>query len=115
MTYLLLAIFLQAFCMIANRLSQTVITAPQVFLALGFIFASIGMVPEAGSEEALHLGEMWAQNRMEAELFAPEFALLKRVHNKFAFIQLCREARTSLISEMLPQIFLKNEKPVSSP
>lgn len=42
-------------------------------------------------EEALHLGAIWAQNDMSVELFAPDFALLNRVHNKFRFIELCAE------------------------
>lgn len=55
LTYLVLALFLAAFCMVANRLSRTVITAPQVFLLLGFVFASAGFVPQIGGEETLHL------------------------------------------------------------
>ncbi|MEO1733126.1 MAG: cation:proton antiporter [Pseudomonadota bacterium] len=55
MTYVMIALALSAFCMVANRLSKTVITAPQVFLALGFIVAQFSMVPEIGTEEALHI------------------------------------------------------------
>lgn len=54
-TFLALAMFLSAFCMIANRLRRTVITAPQVFLALGLIFAATDMIPVAGTEATLHL------------------------------------------------------------
>lgn len=54
-SYLLIAMLLTAFCMVANRLSRTVLTAPMLFLASGAVFAILGMVPEAGTEEALHI------------------------------------------------------------
>ena len=53
--YLTIAGFLVAFCMVANRLSSTVITAPMVFLGFGALIAHLGMVPEQGSEATLHL------------------------------------------------------------
>ena len=42
-------------------------------------------------EEALHLAVIWARTRMGAKLFAPDFALLRQVHNKMTFIELCRD------------------------
>jgi hypothetical protein len=60
--------------------------------ALSEVVASKGIktvIPTC--EEALHLGAIWAKNPMGAELFAPDFQLLKRAHNKFDFIQLCDE------------------------
>ncbi|MEM8851892.1 MAG: cation:proton antiporter [Pseudomonadota bacterium] len=53
--YLMIAAFLVMFCMVAHRLSRTVITAPMVFLGFGVMLAQVGMVPEEGSEEVLHL------------------------------------------------------------
>ncbi|WP_224814147.1 sodium:proton antiporter [Hasllibacter sp. MH4015] len=55
MGYLIIAMFLMAFCMVANRLSRTILTAPMVFLGFGLLVAQLGMVPEAGSEAALHI------------------------------------------------------------
>lgn len=42
-------------------------------------------------EEVLHLGRIWSDTQMGAPLFSPDFATLKRVHNKYEFIQLCAE------------------------
>lgn len=53
--YLAIAVFLVAFCMVANRLSRTIVTAPMVFLALGALLAQLDLVPRAASEEALHV------------------------------------------------------------
>lgn len=55
LAYLAIAMFVAAFSMVANRLSRTVITAPQVFLGFGLLVAWSGMVPQAGSETALHI------------------------------------------------------------
>ncbi len=53
--YLTIAGFLVGFCMIANRLAASVVTAPMVFLGFGALIAATGLLPEAGSEETLHL------------------------------------------------------------
>ncbi|MDJ0629126.1 MAG: cation:proton antiporter [Rhodobacter sp.] len=53
--YLTLAAFLMAFCMIANRLADSIVTAPMVFLGFGVLLSLIGLVPAEGSEAALHL------------------------------------------------------------
>lgn len=53
--YLTIAAFLVAFCMVANRLSRTIFTAPMIFLGFGALVSQFGMVPEAGSEAALHV------------------------------------------------------------
>lgn len=55
MGYLTIAMFLSAFCMVANRLSGTILTAPMVFLGFGALLAQFGMVPEQSSEAALHV------------------------------------------------------------
>ncbi len=55
MGYLAIAMFLSAFCMIAKRLSATVVTAPMVFLAVGVLVSQVGMVPAEISESALHV------------------------------------------------------------
>ena len=52
--YLTISAFLVGFCMIANRLSQTIITAPMVFLGFGVLVAQSGALPEAGTEATLH-------------------------------------------------------------
>lgn len=41
-------------------------------------------------EEVVYLSQMWRDNVMPVPLFAPDFALLEQVHNKYRFIQLCR-------------------------
>lgn len=53
--YMMLTLFFVAFCMLANRIANSVITAPMVFLGFGALLAGLGMVPEEGSERALHL------------------------------------------------------------
>ncbi len=53
--YLTIAGFLVAFCMVANRLSRTVLTAPMVFLGFGALVAKWNILPAEGSEEALHV------------------------------------------------------------
>lgn len=55
MGYLTIAMVVMMFCMVANRLSRTIITAPMVFLGFGALVAQVGMVPEASSEAALHV------------------------------------------------------------
>ncbi len=52
---LLLAIVTLCFCMIAKRLSSTSITAPMLFLALGFLTFEAGLLPHREMEEVLHL------------------------------------------------------------
>ena len=44
-----------AFTMVAQRLSTTVITAPMVFLALGYLASLTGLLPHQEVEVALHL------------------------------------------------------------
>lgn len=53
--YLIIAGFLVGFCMIAQRLSGTVLTAPMVFLGFGVLMADRGILPVAGTEETLHI------------------------------------------------------------
>ena len=55
LAYLTLALFLTGFCMIAHRLSRTVVTAPMVFLGLGVGLHATGMVPQHGTEASLHV------------------------------------------------------------
>lgn len=52
---LIFALFLAAFCMVGNRLSRSMITAPQIFLALGVVFSQAGVVPGHLAHEALHM------------------------------------------------------------
>lgn len=53
--YLTISGFLVAFCMVANRLSRTVLTAPMVFLGFGALVAEWNILPAEGTEEALHV------------------------------------------------------------
>lgn len=53
--YLLIATGLLAFCMVANRLAGTVLTAPMVFIGFGVVIAQLGVLPETAEEAALHL------------------------------------------------------------
>ena len=53
--YLTIAGFFVAYCMLAHRLSTTMLTAPMVFLGVGALIAQAGLLPEAGSESALHV------------------------------------------------------------
>jgi NhaP-type Na+/H+ or K+/H+ antiporter len=52
--YLIIAGFLVAFSMVANRISKTIITAPIVFLGFGVLVSQTGLLPDAGTEAALH-------------------------------------------------------------
>lgn len=53
--YLTIAGFLVAFCMVANRLASSVITAPMVFLGFGALVSYLGLLPEKGTEATLHI------------------------------------------------------------
>ncbi|MEO0542989.1 MAG: cation:proton antiporter [Pseudomonadota bacterium] len=53
--YLTIAGFLLAYCMVANRLSSSIITAPMLFLGFGFVVERSGLLPSAGTEATLHL------------------------------------------------------------
>ncbi len=44
-----------AYAMVAKRLSQTLVTAPMVFLLVGFLMASMGVMPSHDAEQLLHL------------------------------------------------------------
>lgn len=55
MGLLLLTLFIVGFCMVAKRLSSTILTAPMVFIALGFLFSKTGLMPHAEVEASLHL------------------------------------------------------------
>jgi NhaP-type Na+/H+ or K+/H+ antiporter len=52
---LILAIFTAAFAMTAKRLSRSVVTAPMVFLALGYLLSTAGFFPHQEMEASLHL------------------------------------------------------------
>ena len=53
--YLIVAGFLVGFCMVANRLSTTSLTTPMIFLGVGLVVASTGLVPAAGTEDSQHI------------------------------------------------------------
>lgn len=53
--YLILAVFLMAFCLVAKKLSGTILTAPMIFIGLGVLASFGGFVPEHGSETTLHV------------------------------------------------------------
>ncbi len=52
--YLIIAGFLMVFCMVANRLSRSVLTAPMAFLGFGALISYFGVLPDAGTEATLH-------------------------------------------------------------
>ena len=53
--YLTMAAFLVVFCMIANRLTSSLVTAPMVFLGFGALISELGLMPPEGTEATLHL------------------------------------------------------------
>lgn len=53
--YLTLTLFLAAFCMIGQRLSRTIVTAPLLFLGFGAALAWLDMVPPLGSRHTLEI------------------------------------------------------------
>jgi NhaP-type Na+/H+ or K+/H+ antiporter len=55
MGYLIIAGFLVAFCMVANRLASSFVTAPMVFLGFGALVSHLGLLPDAGTEATLHI------------------------------------------------------------
>ncbi|WP_421725207.1 cation:proton antiporter [Bauldia sp.] len=52
---LIITAFTAAFCMLAKRMSRTMITAPMIFLALGWVLSETGLFPQAEMRETLHL------------------------------------------------------------
>lgn len=52
---LLLALFTIAFSMLAKRLATTMVTAPMLFMAFGYVLSTTGAMPRAGAEEVLHI------------------------------------------------------------
>lgn len=52
---LVLSVFTVAFCMVGRRLSGTMVTAPMVFLALGWVLSQTGLLPHVEMEATLHL------------------------------------------------------------
>ncbi len=52
---LILTVFAAAFAMVAKRLSTTILTAPMVFIAFGFLLSQTDLLPHAEAEAMLHL------------------------------------------------------------
>jgi len=52
---LILTLFTLAFAMIAKRASRTMVTAPMVFLALGYLLSTTKFLPQQEMENTLHL------------------------------------------------------------
>ena len=52
---LILAIFASGFAMFAKRLSMTVLTAPMIFIAFGFMLSGTDLFPHAEAEHLLHI------------------------------------------------------------
>ena len=50
-----LAVFTVTFCMVGQRLSSTIVTAPMVFLVLGWFLSLTGFMPYLAMESTLHL------------------------------------------------------------
>lgn len=53
--YLIIAMFLMAFCMVANRLSTSVLTAPMLFIGFGLLVGTFGLIPVSQAELTLHI------------------------------------------------------------
>lgn len=51
----IIALATAVYAMLAHRLSQAGISAPMVFLALGYALSMTGLLPHAGAERVLHL------------------------------------------------------------
>lgn len=52
---LIVATFTAVFCLLAKRLSTTIITAPMLFIAAGVVMSTTDLLPEQGAEAALHI------------------------------------------------------------
>lgn len=52
---LILALFSACFSMIASRVSMTVLTAPMIFIAFGYLLSTTGWTPQIDAEKLLHL------------------------------------------------------------
>ncbi|MEP3232290.1 MAG: sodium:proton antiporter [Hyphomicrobiales bacterium] len=52
---LIICLFTVCFCMIAKRISKTILTAPMVFIGFGFLMAQTGVMPTGEAEHLLHL------------------------------------------------------------
>ncbi|MFY0610347.1 MAG: cation:proton antiporter [Hyphomicrobiaceae bacterium] len=52
---LLVALFTVLFCMIANRLASTILTAPMLFLGFGFALSTAGVMATGDAERLLHI------------------------------------------------------------
>ena len=52
---LLVAVFTALFCMIANRLASTMLTAPMLFLSFGYLLSTTSLMPTADAERLLHI------------------------------------------------------------
>ncbi|HPF28056.1 MAG TPA: cation:proton antiporter, partial [Steroidobacteraceae bacterium] len=52
---LVIALCTLAFALVAKRLSSTIVTAPMLFIALGVLLATTGLVQHEQAESALHL------------------------------------------------------------
>jgi sodium/hydrogen antiporter len=52
---LVLSVFAFAFCMVGRRLAGTMVTAPMVFLGLGWLLSLSGLFPHGEMKETLHL------------------------------------------------------------
>lgn len=53
--YLIIAMFLMAFCMVANRLSTSVLTAPMLFIGFGLLVGTFGLIPVSQAELTLNI------------------------------------------------------------
>jgi sodium/hydrogen antiporter len=52
---LIAAVFTMGYSMIAKRMASTIVTAPMIFLAFGYLLSQSGMMLHAEAEETLHL------------------------------------------------------------
>ncbi len=70
-----------AYAMFAKRLSSTMVTAPMIFLALGYLLSTSGMMHQAHTEELLHIvAEVALIILLFVDATQIDFAALRKQH-----------------------------------
>ncbi|MDA7949174.1 MAG: cation:proton antiporter [Hyphomicrobiaceae bacterium] len=78
---LLSAMFMLAYTMVAKRLSSTVLTAPMLFLAFGYLLSQTKLAPHAEVEQVLHItAEVALVLLLFLDAAQTDFAALRRRH-----------------------------------
>ncbi len=78
---LIIMICAVAYAMFAKRLSSTVVTAPMIFLSLGYLLSSSGMMHQEHAEELLHIvAEVALIILLFVDASQTDFAALRKQH-----------------------------------